>query len=41
MGGWLVFSGGVCKGCGGIGTFVITVDIATEGRTGAILGYVT
>jgi hypothetical protein len=38
-GGWLVFSGTVCKGCGRIGTFVITVDIATEGWTGAILGY--
>jgi len=26
-------------GCGRIGTFVITVDIATEARTGVILGY--
>ena len=32
----MVFSGRVCKGCEGIGTFVIAVDIATGGWTGAI-----
>jgi hypothetical protein len=43
--GWLVFSGRVCKrgwvwnGVWGTGTFVITVDSATDPRTSVILGY--
>lgn len=34
-----VRGGGSGMGCGGTGTFVITVDSATDPRTSVILGY--